>query len=69
MVVAEKIRLGVENMHQQLSIPSELVPITVSIGIATYPTHAYSANDLIIKADEMLYQAKQMGKNRVCIYH
>lgn len=69
MIVAEKIRFGVENMHLRLPIPPELSPITVSIGIAAYPTHAYSANDLIIKADEMLYQAKQTGKNRVCIYH
>ena len=69
MIVAERIRVEVENLHQQLPIPPELVPITVSIGIATYPTHAYSASDLIIKADEMLYRAKQTGKNRICLYH
>jgi two-component system cell cycle response regulator len=68
-IVAERIRVGVENLHKQLPIPPELVPITVSIGVATYPTHAFSANDLIIKADEMLYYAKQTGKNRICLFN
>jgi two-component system cell cycle response regulator len=42
--------------------------VTVSIGIAEYPTDAVSLEDLIRKADKMLYEAKKQGKNQVCIW-
>jgi diguanylate cyclase (GGDEF)-like protein/PAS domain S-box-containing protein len=41
-------------------------PITVSIGIATYPDHAHTAKHLIEAADMALYAAKNQGRNR-CI--
>lgn len=43
------------------------ISFTVSIGVATFPEDAHSGEDLIKKADEALYWAKQHGKNRVCI--
>lgn len=42
------------------------LPTTVSIGIATLPEDAQSAEDLIQKADDALYQAKKSGKNKWC---
>lgn len=39
--------------------------ITTTIGIATYPTEAKSAEALIKLADSRLYQGKQAGRNRV----
>lgn len=42
------------------------LPTTVSIGIATLPDDAKSVAELIQKADEALYQAKETGKNRWC---
>ena len=43
--------------------------VTVSCGIATYPTHAQSAQDLIKLADEALYRAKNLNKNKVELYY
>jgi two-component system cell cycle response regulator len=68
LTIAERIRTRIENNNFSLKIPSELGRITVSIGIATYPDHVSSANELVIKADEMLYQAKKTGKNKVCLF-
>ncbi len=41
--------------------------ITVSIGIAEFPTDAEDRQKLIEIADKMLYEAKRLGKNRICI--
>ena len=46
---------------------SALSNITVSVGGALYPNEAKDAEDLIEKADYMLYKAKRAGKNRVSI--
>ncbi|MCP3866552.1 MAG: diguanylate cyclase [Gammaproteobacteria bacterium] len=42
--------------------------VTVSVGGAVFPTDATSADQLIETADQMLYQAKRTGKNRVVTY-
>jgi len=42
--------------------------ITVSIGVATLPAHALDAEDLVLKADTALYEAKQAGKDRVVVF-
>ena len=36
---------------------------SVSVGIATWPTHAREAKDLFMVADNMMYRAKSYGKN------
>lgn len=42
--------------------------VTVSIGLASYPEDAQTKDDLIVKADQALYQAKKLGKNRICLF-
>jgi diguanylate cyclase (GGDEF)-like protein len=44
-----------------------LPPITVSIGIAIYPDHGLTQDELINAADHALYRAKTTGRNRVCL--
>jgi diguanylate cyclase (GGDEF)-like protein len=44
------------------------IQATLSIGIATYPDHGQSPEDLIECADQAMYQAKTAGRNRVCVF-
>lgn len=45
------------------------VNIGVSIGISFYPSEAIDSNELLKRADQAMYQAKQFGKNRYFIYN
>ncbi|HXF93769.1 MAG TPA: diguanylate cyclase [Nitrospiraceae bacterium] len=63
--VAERLRIAVAGLSLRQVAPAAPDHITVSVGVATYPTHARSVPDLIRAADEMLYQAKATGRNRV----
>jgi diguanylate cyclase (GGDEF)-like protein len=41
------------------------IPITISMGVATYPEHGEDPATLVSKADGALYQAKTAGRDRV----
>ena len=40
--------------------------ITISIGVASYPQDAGTQDELLHKSDQLLYEAKEKGRNRVC---
>ena len=63
---AEQIWEGVQNitLNHRGSI---LRPLTLSVGIAVFPLHGESPDDLLRAADNALYQAKREGRNRVVI--
>ena len=42
--------------------------MTISIGVASFPTDASDPIQLVEKADSALYRAKRAGRNRVCAY-
>jgi len=44
------------------------LPITVSIGLAAFPTHAQTKKDLVMRADKALYRAKETGRDRLCVF-
>lgn len=46
----------------------DLPPITISLGIATFPSDSTDIEELIKKADAAMYEAKQKGRNRVVKY-
>ena len=48
--------------------PGAKVPMTVSIGVASFPADAQTKRDLVARADLALYRAKAEGRNRVCCY-
>ncbi len=43
------------------------MPITVSIGIASWPADGVMKEEIIARADAALYRAKQSGRNRTCL--
>jgi len=63
-MLAERIRAAV---HEALSAAPEDAPLTISFGISTFPTHGQSADGLLRTADQALYAAKRLGRNRSVI--
>ncbi len=43
--------------------------LTISCGIASFPQHALNAKELIKHADEALYRAKSLEKNKIEMYY
>jgi diguanylate cyclase (GGDEF)-like protein len=41
--------------------------LTISSGVATLSSHGIDAEQLVLRADQALYQAKGEGRNRVCV--
>lgn len=60
--VAEGIRKGIESQ-----MDTKGIPLTCSIGIASWPTDGVMREELIKAADAALYYAKQTGRSRVCL--
>lgn len=60
--VADRIRQGIGSAL--IRAYDEEVSVTVSIGVAVFPTNAGTAEQLIEKADQAMYQAKTAGRNR-----
>ncbi len=61
--IAERIRSSIETLRP----PVNGGPMTISIGAAIYPDDAPSAEALFHVADERLYEAKRLGRNRVVV--
>ena len=59
--IAERVRADVE----ALPAPPDGATVTVSIGAAIFPDDGATREDLFRKADERLYEAKNLGRNRV----
>lgn len=73
--IAESIRTLIANNPFPITkhiLPNdnvEDISITASIGVAAYPDHCESLNELVRHADRAMYLgAKQRGRNRVAIY-
>jgi len=62
--IGERIRDAVEYLGS--SSPREgLTPVTVSIGVASVSDGSFDAEELLRRADEAVYTAKETGRNRV----
>jgi diguanylate cyclase (GGDEF)-like protein len=65
MEVAERIRRRIDERLFRPPDSNDILRVTVSIGLATYPIDAATKKELIDKADAALYRAKRGGKNAV----
>jgi diguanylate cyclase (GGDEF)-like protein/PAS domain S-box-containing protein len=57
-------------MFAEMELPVEngKLRCTLSVGIAVFPEHGNSAEDLLRNGDRALYLAKALGRNRVAVY-
>ncbi|WP_308636832.1 sensor domain-containing diguanylate cyclase [Paenibacillus silvisoli] len=60
MAQAQKLRAGMEKTDSPIGRP-----VTLSMGVARFPDTAQDAAGLFRVADEALYRAKHLGRNRV----
>jgi diguanylate cyclase (GGDEF)-like protein len=62
MAVAEKLR----KLTEEWQFPGVPRAITISFGVAAFPQHGKTRDEVVRAADCGLYAAKQAGRNRVC---
>jgi len=63
--IAEALRSGVDSMNLTHEFSTTADHVTISLGVATMPPSGTTApEELITKADEALYQAKEAGRNQ-----
>ena len=61
LIAGERLRLGIA----ALAVGGIDIPVTASIGVATYPEDGASLDTLFAAADQRLYEAKHGGRDRV----
>ncbi len=64
MKSAERMRAEIE--AHKFAVRRVENPVTASFGVASYPDDGKTSQTLIAAADQLLYQAKRAGRNRVC---
>lgn len=66
--MAERIR---EAVAEAVFEGEEAMPggiLTISLGVATFPMQAADKSELVERADQALYRAKALGRNRVVVH-
>jgi diguanylate cyclase (GGDEF)-like protein len=64
-LVADRLRHGIQRLQNEQGTP---LGITASIGIASFPEDGDLPEEILQRADRALYEAKALGKNRVCCW-
>ena len=63
IALADRVRLGMQEVFA-----TDSVPLTISFGIAVFPDQGDDAATLLRAADQALYAAKEMGRNRCVVF-
>jgi len=69
MQIGERIRKEIEAFPFEGREIQPSGKVTVSMGVASYPVNATRKEDLIRMADDALYKAKYISKNKVVLYY
>ena len=69
LAIAERIRRQVEKVGFINEQKQPLKKLTISGGVSTLNEDTQTEAELIIKADQALYQSKASGKNRIFVYY
>ncbi len=67
-VVAERIRKAVAHMAMPRIEGNPVPQLTVSLGIAVYPEHGHSLEEMLHASDRALYESKRAGRNRTTLF-
>jgi len=67
MLVAERLRKAVMAMVVPSNSEKPLPHLTVSVGVAAFPEHGRSLEEMIQASDKALYESKRNGRNRVTV--
>ena len=62
---AEQVRRDFADLR--IAFGDAQLAVAMSIGVSVYPGHGKTADELICAADKALYEAKQTGRNKVCV--
>ena len=65
--LAERLRIKIEK-HECKIERSRSLHITASVGVGSYRSEMLTESELLRRADKALYQAKNSGRNKVCLY-
>jgi len=68
LAVVERIRQELASHIFPDTVPLLPGSVTLSMGVAMSTSDAGTVEELIDKADQMLYKAKKEGKDRICVY-
>jgi diguanylate cyclase (GGDEF)-like protein len=66
LVAAERMRANVES-RKVVTADARNLTVTISIGVAQMTQDEQTLSHLLGRADTALYDAKQLGRNRVCV--
>ena len=68
-ILAERIRQAIEKHSFEGLKSATKGRLTISGGVAFYPSDGANWEELIKNADEALYRAKNFTKNRICLFY
>ncbi len=68
LAVAEKIRLILSQPYT-LGVESHMHHVSASIGVVVFLDNDLSVSELLKRADLAMYEAKDLGRNRVCLFN
>jgi len=65
--LAQRLRRAVESISLEVR-GGQLASVTISAGVATYPSGSAGQSQLVERSDDALYESKRRGRNRVTIH-